>query len=213
MDVLIRPLGERAVLCEVADQGQVGALHTVLSAATLPGVTELLPAATTLLVRVAKPALRDELGEHIANLAAHLDPAEILHFDDAEEVEAIEIKVKYDGEDLDDVAKHTGLSTREVIHAHTETPWRVGFFGFAPGFAYLVDGDPRLSVPRRAEPRTRVPTGSVGLAGEFSAIYPRTSPGGWQVIGTTQTQMWDTGREPPALLKPQAIVRFVGTRR
>ena len=101
--------------------------------------------------------------------------------------------------DLDDVAARTGLTPAQVIEAHTGTPWRVAFGGFAPGFAYLVGGDPRLEVSRRAEPRTRVPAGAVGLAGEFSGIYPRESPGGWQLIGTTDVVLWDADREPPAL--------------
>jgi KipI family sensor histidine kinase inhibitor len=100
------------------------------------------------------------------------------------------------------------MSVAEVIDAHTGTPWRVGFGGFAPGFAYLVDGDSRLSVPRRTQPRTRVPAGSVGLAGEFSGIYPRESPGGWQLIGRTEAVLWDVERTHPALLIPGMWVTF-----
>jgi KipI family sensor histidine kinase inhibitor len=107
------------------------------------------------------------------------------------------------------VAELSGLSVEDVITAHTGTDWRVAFCGFAPGFAYLGWGDSRLSVPRRREPRTSVPTGSVALAGEFSAIYPRSSPGGWQLIGHTETVVFDIAREPPALLQPGAAVRFV----
>jgi KipI family sensor histidine kinase inhibitor len=121
----------------------------------------------------------------------------------------VEIVVRYDGPDLDDVAARTGLTTAEVIAAHTGTPWRVAFGGFAPGFAYLVGGDPRLHVPRRERPRPSVPAGSVGLAGEFSGVYPRSSPGGWQLLGTTDAVLWDAGREPPALLRPATTVRFV----
>ena len=118
------------------------------------------------------------------------------------------IDVVYDGADLADVAQHTGLTVAAVVDAHVATPWRVGFGGFAPGFAYLVGGDPRLAVPRRAEPRTRVPAGSVGLAGEFSGVYPRESPGGWQLIGRTDAVLWDIDRTPPALLRPGMWVRF-----
>ena len=96
-----------------------------------------------------------------------------------------------------------------MVDAHTGQPWTVGFGGFAPGFSYLVGGDPRLEVPRRAEPRTRVPAGAVGLAGPFSGIYPRSSPGGWQVIGETDVVLWDVDRDPPALLQPGASVQFV----
>ena len=118
------------------------------------------------------------------------------------------IEVNYDGDDLDEVAGLTGLSRAEVIAAHTGRPWRVGFVGFAPGFGYLTSGDPRLTVPRRATPRTRVPAGAVGLAGEFCGVYPRESPGGWQLIGRTDARMWDIERDPPTLLRPGAWVRF-----
>jgi KipI family sensor histidine kinase inhibitor len=117
--------------------------------------------------------------------------------------------VTYDGPDLDDVTRLTGLSRAEVVAAHTGTPWRVAFGGFAPGFAYLVGGDPRLRVPRRVRPRPSVPAGSVALAGEFSGVYPRSSPGGWQLLGRTDTVLWDVDRDPPALLTPGTIVRFV----
>ncbi len=114
----------------------------------------------------------------------------------------------YDGPDLGDVARLTGLREGEVVAAHTGTEWRVAFGGFAPGFAYLMGGDPRLWVPRRESPRTRVPVGAVGLAGEFSGIYPRESPGGWQLIGRTELPMWDLDRDPPALLAAGTTVRF-----
>ena len=103
------------------------------------------------------------------------------------------------------------MGAEEVVAAHTSTPWRVGFGGFAPGFAYLVGGDERLAVPRRSEPRTKVPVGSVGLAGEFSGIYPRSSPGGWQLIGQVsedQAALWDVDRDDPALLTPGMWVQF-----
>jgi KipI family sensor histidine kinase inhibitor len=101
------------------------------------------------------------------------------------------------------------LEQDEVVAAHTGTAWRVAFGGFAPGFAYLVGGDPRLRVPRRGRPRTKVPAGAVGLAAEFSGVYPRESPGGWQLIGHTEVAMWDVDRDPPALLHAGATVRFV----
>ena len=103
----------------------------------------------------------------------------------------------------------TGLTTAEVVDAHTASTWTVAFGGFAPGFCYLVGGDPRLAVPRRDSPRARVPAGSVGLAGEFSGVYPRESPGGWQLIGHTALAMWDSRRDEPALLMAGMTVRFV----
>ena len=126
-----------------------------------------------------------------------------------ETTEVIEIGVRYDGPDLGEVARLSGLDEDEVIAAHVGTRWRVAFTGFAPGFGYLVGGDPRLAVPRRPTPRTSVPAGSVGLAGEFSGVYPRASPGGWQLIGRMDAVLWDLDRTPPALLRPGVQVRFV----
>ena len=100
------------------------------------------------------------------------------------------------------------MDPAQVIAAHTGSPWRVGFGGFAPGFAYLVGGDERLNVPRQSDPRTKVPAGSVALAGEFSAVYPRESPGGWQLIGHTDAVLWDVDRDKPALLIPGMLVQF-----
>lgn len=126
----------------------------------------------------------------------------------ATEADEVVIAVAYDGPDLAEVAELTGLSEDAVVAAHTGTAWTVGFVGFAPGFAYLSGGDPRLRVPRRATPRPSVPAGSVGLAGDFSGVYPRSSPGGWQLIGHTDVDLFDVDRNPPALLQPGMQVRF-----
>ena len=107
------------------------------------------------------------------------------------------------------MADHLGLSVDELVRRHAASVWQVAFTGFAPGFAYLSGGDPVFNVPRRASPRTRIPAGSVGLAGTFSAVYPRATPGGWQLIGTTDVPMWDLARTPPALLQPGQRVQFV----
>jgi KipI family sensor histidine kinase inhibitor len=95
-----------------------------------------------------------------------------------------------------------------VVARHTGSEWTVAFAGFAPGFGYLTGGDPRLEVPRRETPRTRIPAGSVGLAGRFAGVYPHDSPGGWQLIGSTTLRVWDLDRDPPALLAPGVRVRF-----
>ena len=126
----------------------------------------------------------------------------------ATEADELVIAVAYDGPDLAEVAALTGLSDDEVVTAHTGTAWTVGFVGFAPGFAYLTGGDPRLRVPRRATPRPKVPAGAVGLAGDFSGIYPRSSPGGWQLLGHADVDLFDVDRNPPALLQPGMQVRF-----
>ena len=187
------PCGDRAVLidCETLDeaQGWFAALHDDVDAVL---------GARTVLLRGEPSALR--------SLVDRSEPEDITA---AEAGDAIEIAVTYDGPDLADVAEHTGMSEEDVVAAHTGKPWIVAFGGFAPGFAYLVGGDDRLVVPRRETPRTSVPTGAVGLAGEFSGVYPRSSPGGWQLIGHTDAVMFDVDRDPPALLTPGALVRFV----
>lgn len=208
--VRILPMGDAALLLETDDIDGVLAIDAVLAplVETRQGVwadvDDLVPAARTLLV-VARPSTDlDALGRAVITAAATASRVS------AEAPSPIvEILVRYDGPDLEEVARLTGLAVDEVVLAHTQTPWRVGFGGFAPGFAYLVHGDQRLRVPRRAEPRIRVPAGSVALAGEYSGIYPRESPGGWQLIGTTDAVLWDAERQPPALLVPGTVVRFV----
>lgn len=210
MSTTLRPMGEHALLVELDDIEQVVALNAVLrqrldaADGVWADVEDLVPAARTLLVVGNGAADLARIGEQAQRAAATLSPA-----DDGCDGEIVEISVRYDGPDLEDVAEHTGLRREEIIGAHTAQIWRVGFFGFAPGFAYLLGDDDRLQVPRREEPRTKVPAGSVGLAGEFSSVYPRESPGGWQLIGSTQDPMWDTDRDPPALLGPGSRVRFV----
>ena len=108
----------------------------------------------------------------------------------------------FDGPDLAEVAELTGRPVRALVEALTTTELTVAFGGFAPGFAYLTGLPPELHVPRRATPRTRVPAGSVGLAGPFAGAYPRASPGGWQLVGRTDAVLFDVDRESPALLGP-----------
>jgi KipI family sensor histidine kinase inhibitor len=203
--VRVLPAGDAAVLVELNSLDAAVSLTRRLRAAELPDVVDLVPAARTLLVQTTDGADLSAIGRTVRELASDLP-------DDAPTAtgaDALVIEVCYDGPDLPAVAEETGLDRAAVIRAHTETTWRAAFIGFAPGFAYLTGGDPRLRVPRRAESRTTVPAGSVALAGEFSAVYPRASPGGWQLIGTTDTVLWDTEADPPALLQPGRWVRFV----
>jgi KipI family sensor histidine kinase inhibitor len=198
MNVL--PCGDAGLLVEVEDIDEVLALADALRADTPDGVLDVVPAARTVLLTV-EPGT-DLAAVRRSVLALDVEPGSAGAAGDT-----VEIPVTYDGPDLAEVAELTGLGVDEVVAAHTGTPWRVAFGGFAPGFAYLVDGDPRLAVARRAEPRTTVPAGSVGLAGEFSGVYPRPSPGGWQLIGRTALTLWSM--ESGALLQPGGRVRFV----
>ncbi len=209
------PCGEHAILVELDGLEEVLALDEAVRAATSAGhaafadVVDVVPAARTLLLVVRE-------GTDVAPVRAALaalplgDPAGSTAGPATRGAQVgTEITVHYEGPDLDEVCTLTGLDREAVVAAHTRTPWRVAFAGFAPGFAYLTGGDPRLQVPRRAEPRTSVPPGSVALAGGYSAVYPRSSPGGWQLIGHTDVTVWDVDRDPPALLAPGAVVRFV----
>jgi KipI family sensor histidine kinase inhibitor len=224
--------GEDAVLVELDGLEEVMALDQAARAALASGdaafadVTDIIPAARTLLLMVREGASVEPVRRALPTLAlpagslptkprdsqaaAAGDRAAAAGDSDYAAVDrpAIEIPVHYDGPDLDEVCKLTGLTRDEVVNAHTHTPWRVAFTGFSPGFAYLCGGDRRLQVPRRSEPRTSVPAGSVGLAGEFSAVYPRSTPGGWQLLGHTDAVLFDVDRQPPALLQPGSTVRF-----
>ena len=195
------PVSLTTLLVELADLDQTLALFASLQADPIEGIDETVPAARTLMIRFRPNKISAEtLAALIAtrDLSAKIAPSENL----------VEIPVHYDGEDLGDVADLTGLSVEEVIRRHTESEFTVAFCGFAPGFGYLVGGDPVLHVPRRQSPRTRIPAGSVALAGAFSGVYPQNSPGGWQIIGTTPAKMWDIDRDPGALFQPGYRVRF-----
>ncbi|WP_200828408.1 allophanate hydrolase subunit 1 [Mycobacterium sp. 3519A] len=205
----VRDYGDQALLLEFDSTAEVLAWADTLREAELLGVLDIVPASRTVLLKLAGPRYQAPTRQRLGKLRV---TAEALAAATPADGRAdIEIGVVYDGADLDEVARLTGLSTDQVIAAHTATPWRVGFGGFAPGFAYLIGGDERLNVPRQSEPRTRVPAGSVALAGEFSAIYPRESPGGWQLIGRITDDvpaLWDIDSEPPALLQPGMWVQF-----
>lgn len=195
-------VGEHGLLVELADQEQTEAFHAELqrrrATGTLPTVREIVPAARTVLL----DGLADPEG-----FAARLSgwkPAPA----DAAFADVVEIPVRYDGPDLPEVAALWGVSRKDVARIHSATEFLVAFCGFAPGFGYLTGLGTRYAVPRRSTPRTTVPVGSVGVAGPYTGVYPRSSPGGWQLIGSTDTVLWDPEREPAALLTPGARVRF-----
>lgn len=200
--------GELALLVEFdRDQDVLSTAAAIRAAAedperstALAGIDELVPAQRTLLVRCRPSTALSDLTTAIEALAVTDVDVTLGH--------EVEIDVVYDGTDLEDVAALTGRSRDEVVATHTGTVWTVAFCGFAPGFGYLrAPGDP-LEVARRPSPRTRVPTGSVALAGRYSGVYPTPSPGGWQLIGRTDATLWDLAQTPPALLVPGTRVHF-----
>ncbi|MGK0715174.1 5-oxoprolinase/urea amidolyase family protein [Leucobacter sp. W1153] len=203
----IRRAGTRSVLLDCGDlESALHVLEALVDAKAAGDIQadEFVSAAETVLIRggdacrpeLLGPKLRTILDSHGSNNRQY------------EEVPKEVIPVDYSGPDLAEVAELTGLSIDEVIRRHTQAEYTVAFTGFAPGFAYLAGGDESLVVPRRTTPRLRIEAGSVSLADNFTGIYPRESPGGWQVIGRTRIPMWDLGRTPPALLRPGGRVRF-----
>lgn len=205
MRMRVLPAGPHALLVELADQADVLGLHAEIERRLesakgwpWPRPSDIVPAARTVLL--------DGL-EDPAPVGAALRGWEVAPLS-APDGETVRCPVVYDGPDLDAVAAHWDLSRRQAIELHTTTEFVVAFCGFAPGFAYLTGLPADRGVPRRETPRTQVPAGSVALAGEYSAVYPSRSPGGWQLIGRTTLSLWDPGREPAALLTPGVRVRF-----
>ena len=196
------PCGSVALLLELDSLDDVLALYAALAASPPRGVLDLVPAARTLMLHLdatvtdptaVERAVREVRPRPENQATGHL----------------LEVPVVYDGEDLEAVGELTGWGARGLIERHGAEEWTVAFCGFAPGFGYMVSDSGGFDIPRRSTPRTKVPPGAVGLAGEFAGVYPRESPGGWQLIGSTDLQTFDLDREPPALLTPGTRVRFV----
>ncbi|HKT32586.1 MAG TPA: 5-oxoprolinase subunit PxpB [Gammaproteobacteria bacterium] len=197
----LRLFGDSALLVELPDSAAAQHLRRALLAEHVAGVRELVPGYDTLLVEFDPLVLdADKLVRRLPKLMEHPPRAS--------RSREHEIELRYDGADLEEVARLTGLETAEVIRRHSAPSYSVAFLGFAPGFPYLVGLDPALRVPRLKSPRTRVPAGSVAIAGEFAGIYPQATPGGWRVLGHTDEVLFDASRAEPALLLPGDKVRF-----
>jgi inhibitor of KinA len=205
----IAPLGDAALLLTFGDTigrdiaQRVRAVAWTIDDARIPGVSDVVPAYTTLAVhydpaRIAADVLEPRLLELAASTATEV------HAEGREVV----IPVRYDGEDLAWIAESTGMSVDDVIRRHSDVTYYAYMLGFVPGFAYLGDLDPALVLPRRASPRPRVRAGSVAIAGAQTAVYALDTPGGWHIVGHTDVVMFDPHRATPSLIQAGDTVRF-----
>ncbi|MEO6941397.1 MAG: allophanate hydrolase subunit 1 [Terrimesophilobacter sp.] len=206
----VLPFGDRALLAEFDSLHETMAAFRSLDAQRRPGLVELVPAARTVLVEVDPELLSLRAAEQWLRAASD---SQRLAVADTIAAKPVVIPVCYNGPDILDAAAILGISANELISRHSLAEWRCAFIGFAPGFAYLASEYADFSMSRRKTSRPSVPAGSVGLAGEFTGIYPRSSPGGWQLIGTTDATLWDETRwdessVTPAMISPGTIVRF-----
>lgn len=203
-------LGERAVVLELEppvsleSQQRIWGLNQRLQSDA--GVLEVIPGMNniTLILRDPQQSALDA----IERLQRWWEESEA----QLPESRLVEIPVIYGGEhgpDLVVVAEHAALTPGQVVELHSSSDYVVFFIGFQPGFPYLGGLDPRLHIPRRAEPRVAVPAGSVGIGGSQTGVYPLASPGGWQLIGQTRTALFDPLQQAPTLLRPGDRVRFV----
>lgn len=214
MTPVVLPLGEAAFTIRLGETATVdnaeraAALADFIRRRGFAGVSEVVPAVAAVSV-FYDPEFRDvgnmrsALEQFVADFGGRTPEAAVFATHD--------IPTRYDGEDLDDVAVRTGMERHDVVRRHSMQEYRVLALGFLPGWAYLGPLDPALSLPRRATPRTRVPAGAVAIMGAQTGVYPRVSPGGWHLIGSTSAVMFDANREPPALLRAGDRVRFVPT--
>ncbi|MCX5110323.1 allophanate hydrolase subunit 1 [Streptomyces sp. NBC_00378] len=209
-EVLVLPVGREALLVELSSAEHAEAFHVELlrrrARGELPVMREVVPGARSVLLDGIADHTRQARVRFAREIASWRIPPMRCGAGDA-----VEIPVVYDGPDLDEVATVWGVGADEVPGVHAGTEFRVAFCGFAPGFGYLTGLPGHLHVPRRATPRTKVPAGAVGLAGPYAGVYPRASPGGWQLIGRMPDpeELWNPAREPAALLRPGVRVRFV----
>ena len=201
--VRLLPCGPDAVLAEVAAAVVATELYAATRTSLPPGLApvEVVPGARTVLVD-GVPDL-EGLRRWLTGWRPRGAPA------GAAAQPAVELATTYDGDDLDDVARRWGMTRAETVATHAGLRYTVAFCGFAPGFAYCTGLPAELAVTRLAEPRRRVPAGSVALADVFTGVYPTSSPGGWRLLGRTAVTLWDPGAEQPALLVPGTGVRFV----
>ena len=211
--------GAAALLVDLGDATAVAHLTRAIGASALAAEVEVVPAATTVLVRVGDPrrgaapgrlaAVRHALEDLLAQPDVAINAWVADEWAADADADLVEIPVRYDGDDLSDVAGRVGLTVAELIALHSGTVFLAAFCGFTAGFCYMTGLPERLVLPRRPSPRPRVPANTVAIADIYCGVYPAATPGGWNLLGTTAVSMWDARRDPPNLVAPGQRVRFV----
>lgn len=192
-------MGPRAMLVAGIDDPAGWAL--ALRERAPAGIVDIVPAAETVLVTCRDAAGLAAVRPSLAGVLSGPSERVVRR--------SVDVPVRYDGPDLAAVAAAVGLAEEVVVARHSGAEYRAAFCGFSPGFAYLTGLPVELQLPRRASPRTRVPAGAVAIASQYSAVYPRPSPGGWHLLGTTDVALFDPRADPPVLIQPGDRVRFV----
>ncbi|TDD38211.1 allophanate hydrolase subunit 1 [Actinomadura sp. KC06] len=196
------PVGDRAVLLDLDGPESVRRVHADLVRHPVEGIVDVVPGARTVLL-IAEQGRSRALGIAVQRARKPMDTTATQLTE-----RTVRLPVRYDGADLAEVAARCGMSIEEVIARHSRRTYATAFLGLVPGFAYLTGLDPALHLPRRESPRTCVPAGSLAMASEYTGVYPCSSPGGWHLLGTTDSALWDVEQHPPALLTPGTTVQF-----
>lgn len=202
----ILPAGEHAILIEFDEPRAPAAFAHHLRTQNIAGIDDVVPTQYTVMVFADRTTPHQLLREIVV---AQLDSHQGRDHTPQQPIREVTIGVHYNGADLASLATTCGLTPTELIELHTSLVWTCDFIGFAPAFGYLTSPDNPLDVPRHRQSRPQVPAGAVALAGPYSAVYPRSSPGGWQLIGTTAVTLWDLDSDPPSLLSAGTRVRFI----
>lgn len=213
MEFSIQPLGDTGIIIQFGTEISEAIYQQIrqyvywLEQSCIEGIVEWVPAYTTLAVFYRPNIISyDELTQKLLKIGEKIESMPV---PDPIVIEIPTLYGKEAGPDIQFVAETNGLSEEEVVKIHSSSDYLIYMIGFVPGFPYLGGMDKRIAAPRKKTPRSRIPAGSIGIAGEQTGIYPLETPGGWQIIGRTPVKLYDPQKQDPILLKAGDYIRFV----